>query len=600
MNANRRTVLRAIGASSIGTAATTLTSGSAAAATVITVRGAGSDIWGTADEGYFYYGEVGGDFDVTVRNTYLENTSAYAKAGIMVRDSLDADAKNVLIRRNPDGQASLQWRPSVGADAVSTTSGGEQISEVDGGSIQADWLRLSRNGDTFTAYGSTDGSNWTRIGQLTTDQLSLSSDTYVGLPVTSHNEGTLCTAEYRDLSGVSPTSSQNLGNPDVSGSVSVAKSVPIVTTQSATDVTHDSATLHGSLEDLGGGSSADCYFEYREVPTDSWRSTDPQTFTSPTSFSQTLDELSMRTYYEVRAVVDASDGDTNKGGSVYVGTPSPANGGHSHDHRHAGPASLSKFAPDDGFASVAPWLDDDVPVIRITEAAKNQFERAIHVEGPRIVAFETSGTIDLKKDHLTVKSDKLYIAGQTAPSPGITLIRGDLTIDADDCVVQHIRVRAGDAHADVGWEPDGIRTEDDTSNNVIDHCSVSWSVDEALSAGYRTNDTTIANCLIAEPLNHSTHHKGAHGYGSLIGNDAKNVAMLGNIWAFDTDRNPRLKKGTETVVVNCLDHSYHDGMWADPDTAHSIVGNVFEYPTEDKPNIYGDASTTATCNATPT
>ncbi|QLC34738.1 pectate lyase (plasmid) [Halarchaeum sp. CBA1220] len=575
MELDRRTVLRAIGASSIGAVAASYTSDRAAAATVVTLRGAGADIWGRADEGFYYYDHHSGDFDVSVRNTSLDDTSAYAKAGVLVRDSLAPDAKAVMVRRNPSGDVSLQWRPEAGAETLSTTSGGEDRSDVSGGTYSAEWLRLRRRNGAFSAYASTDGETWTRVARLTADDVELGADVTLGLGVTSHNEGTLCTAEFRGLTDVSPSAGTDIGDVDLAGSVSVADSVPIVRTGDASDVTHRSMRLRGTLTDLGGAESAECYFQYRRVPTEQWRTTASTTLDAPGSFDRRVDGLEKRTYYQVRAVVDAGDGDTNYGATDAVGTPSPANSGSSERHRDAGPSTRSRFAPGDGFASVAPWLDDDTPVIRITEPTLAQLSRALSVDGPRIVAFETSGTIDLQREHLTVTSDELYVAGQTAPSPGITLVRGDVTINADDCVVQHIRVRGGDANADVGWEPDGLRTEDGTSNNVIDHCSVSWSVDENLSAGYDTTDTTISNCLIAEGLANATHHKGEHSTGSLIGNGAKNVALLGNVWSDNVDRNPRMKKGTHDVLVNNVVAHFDDAAVMGDSTVATIVGNAF-------------------------
>ncbi|SFL44214.1 hypothetical protein SAMN04487950_3765 [Halogranum rubrum] len=591
MKSNRRTFLRAIGAGSIGTAALPLSGGTATAATIITIQGGGADIWNREDAFHFYYQSLTGDFDVVVQNAELERTDANAKTGLMVRESLDADAKNVMLRRTPDGMVSLQWRPEAGADTLSTTSGGEDESDVEGGGIEADWVRLKRSGDTVEAYGSTDGNDWTRIAQLGTENLELGSSTYVGVPVTSHKVGTLCTAKLRNLSGISPTTNRDIGEIEVAGSVSVEEGVPLVSTGSPTDVTSGSVTLRGELTNFGGAETADCYFEYREVPTESWTATATQTRSETGEFSADVDELTSRRYYEVRAVADVSDDDVATGSTRTFGTPSRSNGNGGH-----GPSSVSAFDPGDGFADVAPWLDNDTPVIKITEPTRRQLEAATSVDGPRLVVFETSGTIDLEAQRLTVGNDQLYLAGQTAPSPGITLIRGGLWLTADDCVVQHLRVRPGDAGQDTGWEPDAIQTGDGTSNNVIDHCTGTWSVDENINVGYDTTDTTISNCLIAEPLNDATHSKGEHGYNSIIGDGAKNVAYVGNVLAYATDRNPRLKEGTETVVVNNLIHRYEDGMWADPDTAHSIEGNVFQWPTSDKANIFGEGSVYAADN----
>ena len=582
----RRSFLRAIGAGSLGLTAAAFASGTATAATIITIRGGGADIWSTADAFHYYYDTVSGDFDVRVRNTALENTDPNAKTGIMIRESLDPAAKNVMLRRTPDGEASLQWRPEAGVDTLSTTSGGEDESEVDGGSLEAEWLRLRRSGDVFEAYGSNDGESWTLIADIDAEHVELSDDAYVGLPVTSHNVGTLCTAELRDLTGIEPTANRDIGDVEVAGSVDVEEGVPFVLTGDATDVTATGATVRGELTDLGGAESADCYVEYRKVPTESWTATATRTLEEPGTFSVRLDGLTSRRYYEYRAVIETSDGDRATGSTRTVGTPGRSNGRTGRN----GPRSASHVDLADGFADPAPWLDDDTPVIKITEPTRRQLSAAVAVDGPRLVVFETSGVIDLEEQRLTVVNDELYLAGQTAPSPGITLTRGDLWIDANDCVVQHLRVRPGDANLteESDWEPDGIRTEDRTENNVIDHCTTTWAVDENLSVGYDTENTTVSNCLIAEPLQDATHHKGDHGYGSLIGNNAENVALAGNVWAHNYDRNPRLKEGTRTVVANNVMYHYRDGIWMDPDTKASVEGNVFRRPVSDQPNVFGD------------
>ncbi|SEW31177.1 pectate lyase [Natrinema salifodinae] len=583
---DRRSFLRTVSAGSLGLTAATLFSGAAAAATIITVRGGGADIWSTEDAFHFYHDEVSGDFDVRVRNTALEDTDPNAKTGIMVRESLDPAAKNVMLRRTPNGEASLQWRPADGAETVSTTSGGEDESEVAGGSLAAEWLRLRRDGDVFEAYGSSDGDDWTLIADIDATHVELSDRAYVGLPVTSHNVGELCTAELRDLTGIEPAANRDIGDVEIAGGVDVEEGVPFVTTGDAADVTATGATVRGDVTDLGGADSADCYVEYREVPTESWTRTAARTLEAPGEFRVRLDDLTSRRYYEYRAVIETSDGDVAVGSSETVGTPGRSNGRTTDD----GPSSASRVDLADGFADPAPWVDDDTPIIKVTEPTRRQLSAAVGVDGPRLVVFETSGVIDLQEQRLTVPTDELYLAGQTAPSPGITLVRGDLWIDASDCVVQHVRVRPGDANltAESDWEPDGIRTEDGTENNVIDHCTTTWAVDENLSVGYDTANTTVSNCLIAEPLQDATHHKGDHGYGSLIGDGAETVALAGNIWAHNYDRNPRLKEGTRTVVANNVVSHYSDGIWMDPDTKASIESNAFRRSVSDQPTVFGD------------
>lgn len=86
-----------------------------------------------------------------------------------------------------------------------------------------------------------------------------------------------------------------------------------VSSESATNITESSGTLNGSLDDLGGASSADCYFEWRESGTSSWTVTSSQSLTSTGSFSEDITGLSSGTDYEFRALADASDGDSDVG-----------------------------------------------------------------------------------------------------------------------------------------------------------------------------------------------------------------------------------------------------------------------------------------------
>ncbi|WP_435366107.1 hypothetical protein [Haloarchaeobius sp. DYHT-AS-18] len=262
------------------------------------------------------------------------------------------------------------------------------------------------------------------------------------------------------------------------------------------------------------------------------------------------------------------------------------------------PRSASQIDPNDGFAEMAPWVDgEDVEIRRVTESDLNlpDFTRKVIGTKPRVVVFETSGTVDLGGRAFTIGNDNLWIAGQTAPSPGITLTHGTLKIEANNCVIQHIRVRPGDGADATPGSTDAIFIQDGFENNVVDHCSASWSMDEALSVGFQTNNNTVTNCLVAEPLDDSLHPKGPHGYNSLIGDNSKNVTLAGNVWANSTDRNPRLKEGNESVVANNFIHHYYDGcVMGDPDgqpiTSASVVGNVYQQPQTGLPAIraFGD------------
>lgn len=203
-------------------------------------------------------------------------------------------------------------------------------------------------------------------------------------------------------------------------------------------------------------------------------------------------------------------------------------------------------------------------VIRVTSLEREgpgTLRAAIEAKGPRLVVFEVGGIIDLARKNLRVKEPYLTIAGQTAPNPGITLLRGCLAVETHDVVIQHLSVRPGDAGQPrkSGWSPDGIGLNA-ASNVVIDHCSATWAVDENLSvSGPRYNgpaatshDLTIRHCLIAEGLDNSSHEKGPHSKGSLIHDCCRNIALVANLYAHNVDRNPFFKAETTGIIVNNL------------------------------------------------
>jgi hypothetical protein len=209
-------------------------------------------------------------------------------------------------------------------------------------------------------------------------------------------------------------------------------------------------------------------------------------------------------------------------------------------------------------------------VIRVTNLdaeGPGSLRAALDTKGPRIVVFEVGGVIDLGAQTLKIAESYLTLAGQTAPSPGITLIRGGIDITAHDVIVQHIRVRPGTAGGTwrSGPDFDAISTVG-TYNVVVDHCSLTWATDENLSAsGPRFTGTTpeewrkgashqvtFSNNIIAESLAHASHPKGEHSKGSLIHDNASDILIIGNLYAHNYERNPLFKGGVRGTVVNNL------------------------------------------------
>ena len=174
-------------------------------------------------------------------------------------------------------------------------------------------------------------------------------------------------------------------------------------------------------------------------------------------------------------------------------------------------------------------------VVNLNDSGLGSLRAACEAKGARMVVFRVSGLIDLKSP-IRVKEPYVTIAGQTAPGDGICLRGASFLIDTHDVVVRHLRVRPGDI---LGEEFDSIGIGGQSHDIILDHCSASWSVDEALSPSGAIRDVTVQWCVIAEGLNRSVHHKGAHGYGSLV-RAIGGLTMHHNLWAHNNGRNPRL------------------------------------------------------------
>ena len=242
-----------------------------------------------------------------------------------------------------------------------------------------------------------------------------------------------------------------------------------------------------------------------------------------------------------------------------------------------------------------------VRVANLNGKGPGSLRAAVNAEGARIIVFDVAGTIDLDGDSIEIKRPHVTIAGQTAPSPGITLIRGGLIVGGHDVVIQHLRIRPGD----LGEPPRSGRDIDSITtwsayNVVVDHCSLTWATDENLSAsGPRFTGSTpkqwregtsrrilFSNNIIAEGLAHSTHAKGEHSKGSLIHDNVDQIVIYRNLYSSNFERSPLFKGGVRGAVINNV--IYNPGQravhynlqgleWGTtaPEVGHmDLVGNV--------------------------
>jgi len=210
-------------------------------------------------------------------------------------------------------------------------------------------------------------------------------------------------------------------------------------------------------------------------------------------------------------------------------------------------------------------------IIRVTTLASNgpgSLKEALMATGKRIVVFEVGGVIDLQGQSWKVRSPGLTVAGQTAPSPGITLIKGELEIAASDVIIQHLMFRPGEYGRPKrsGGDHDGLNTTAGAVRVIIDHCSFSWATDENLSASgprfqgaspsewrqHTSHQITFSHNLIYEGLSESVHSKGEHSKGSLIHDNATGILIFGNIYASNVERNALFKGGVQAAMVNNL------------------------------------------------
>jgi regulation of enolase protein 1 (concanavalin A-like superfamily) len=161
--------------------------GSFTAGPPITMTAVGADIWGESDQFHYAYKRLSGLGSITAKVVSMTNTHNAAKAGVMIRESLQPDAAHTMVAIQPINGVQLVYRPTAGDESTSV-----EQSDIS----PAIWVRLTRSGNSITGDYSVDGNTWQILETATVPMLS---DVYVGLIVCSHNANATCTAEFSDV-----------------------------------------------------------------------------------------------------------------------------------------------------------------------------------------------------------------------------------------------------------------------------------------------------------------------------------------------------------------------------------------------------------------
>jgi len=161
-----------------------------------TITATGADIWNEADQFHYAFKTLTGTGEIIAKVESVENTDPWAKAGVVIRETLDAGSKFAAVYITPGSGCSFQGRLDTDVAAVSDSA----VRTTEQQAIVAPyWVKLERDfAGNFRAAYSANGSNWTLM-TWNPQNISMSSNVYVGLALTSHTNNAVCEAQFSNV-----------------------------------------------------------------------------------------------------------------------------------------------------------------------------------------------------------------------------------------------------------------------------------------------------------------------------------------------------------------------------------------------------------------
>ena len=198
----------------------------------IVMSGIGTDIWDTTDQFRYAYKSLNGDGSMTVRVDSLVRSNEWAKAGVMIRETLEPGSKHAFAAATPEPAhgVSFQRRPATGQDSANT-----DVADVE----LPTWVKLSRTGNTFTMQRSADRVTWVDVGPATPLDIPMNASVYIGLALCSHDTAIATAAEFSNVS-----TTGNVSGVWLTAEIGVAQPVG-----------NSSESMYLTIEDASGGSA---------------------------------------------------------------------------------------------------------------------------------------------------------------------------------------------------------------------------------------------------------------------------------------------------------------------------------------------------------